>query len=206
MSSIAPDGSTVSHPIFWETAYQQGRTGWDLGGPAPAVAHFLKSAQRPAAGRTAVLGCGRGHDARAFASEGFSVVGFDFAPSAIAESQAATAAAGLSVEFVQADIFALPSKYDGTFDYVVEHTCFCAIDPTRRREYVDIVWRLLRPEGELIGVFFAHGRPGGPPFTTDAKEVREMFGERFTIESLETAVSIESRRGQELFGRFRRSE
>jgi SAM-dependent methyltransferase len=204
MATNSPDSQPVSQPDFWEAAYQQGRSGWDLGGPAPAFDTLLRSANRPAAGRAAVVGCGRGHDALAFARNGFTLVGFDFAPSAIAASRESAAAAGLTAEFVQADIFALPSTYDGAFDYVVEHTCFCAIDPARRAEYVEVVRRLLRPDGELIGVFFAHGRPGGPPFTTDADEVRRLFGGRFTVESLEMAVSIESRRGKELLGRFRR--
>lgn len=204
MATNSPDTQPVNQADFWEAAYQQGRSGWDLGGPAPAFENLLGSANRPAAGRAAVIGCGRGHDALHFAFNGFSVVGFDFATSAIAASREAAAASSLTAEFVLADIFALPPKYHGTFDYVVEHTCFCAIDPARRPEYVELVRRLLRPEGELIGVFFAHGRPGGPPFTTDADEVRRLFGGRFTIESLEPAVSIESRRGKELLGRFRR--
>ena len=204
MATNSSNGQTVSQPDFWEAAYQEGRSGWDLGRPAPAFEQLLGGAQPPTPGRAAVIGCGRGHDALHFARNGFTVVGFDFAPTAIAAARQAAAAAGLTAEFVQSDIFSLPTSYPEGFDYVIEHTCFCAIDPARRPEYVEVVRGLLRPGGELIGVFFAHGRPSGPPFTTDGEELRHLFAGPFAIETLEPAISIESRRGQELFGRFRR--
>ena len=204
MEASSSNSSTISQPGFWESAYQEGRSGWDLGGPAPAFVQLLGGPKRPTPGRAAVIGCGRGHDALHFARNNFTVVGFDFAPSAVAAARQSALDAKLTAEFVQSDIFSIPEPYQEGFDYVIEHTCFCAIDPARRPEYVRVVQGLLRPGGELIGVFFAHGRPGGPPFTTDAEEVRRLFARPFAIETLEPAVSIESRRGQELFGRFRR--
>ncbi|HLZ10247.1 MAG TPA: methyltransferase domain-containing protein [Chloroflexota bacterium] len=204
MAANSANSQPVSRPDFWESAYQEGRSGWDLGRPAPAFEQLLSGANRPTAGRAAVIGCGRGHDALHFARNGFAVVGFDFAPAAVAAARESATRECLSAEFVQEDIFRLPPEYRETFDYVIEHTCFCAIDPSRRPEYVEVVRGLLRPGGELIGVFFAHGRPGGPPYSTDAEEIRRLFAGQFAIETLESATSIESRRGQELFGRFRR--
>ncbi len=202
--SVSGPGS-VSNPSFWEERYRAGQTGWDIGRPAPPFESLLVSPDCPPPGRLAVLGCGRGHDALLFARHGFTVTGFDFAPSAVQEAQTAAARSGLAVEFVRADLFTLPSSYSEFFDYVVEHTCFCAIDPSRRGEYVDVVRHLLRPGGEMIALFFAHGQPGGPPFTTNVEEIRHLFGDAFAIEQLEPARdSIESRRGKEVLGRLRR--
>jgi SAM-dependent methyltransferase len=140
-----------------------------------------------------------------FARHGFDVVGFDFAPSAIDAARLAAREARRPAEFVQADIFALPAEYREAFDYVVEHACFSAIDPARRPEYVEVVRALLRPDGELIGLFFAHGQPGGPPFSTDADELRRLVGAAFAVEYLAPpARSVERRLGRELFARFRR--
>jgi SAM-dependent methyltransferase len=140
-----------------------------------------------------------------FARHGFEVVGFDFAPSAIEAARLAVREAGLAAAFVQADIFTLPPEYAQSFDYVVEHACFSAIDPARRPAYVEVVCSLLRPRGELIGLFFAHGQPGGPPFSTDADELRRLFDGAFAVEHLAPpARSVERRRGHELFARFRR--
>lgn len=202
--SVSGPGS-VSNPSFWDERYRAGQSGWDIGRPAPPLESLLRAPNRPTPGRLAVLGCGRGHDALLFARHRFIVTGFDFAPSAVEEARAAAARRGLAAEFVQADLFTLPSTYSGSFDYVLEHTCFCAIDPSRRGEYVDVVRRLLRPGGEMIALFYAHGQPGGPPFTTDVDEIRRLFGDAFVIEQLEPARdSIESRRGKEVVGRLRR--
>ena len=201
----ASGNDNLSDPSFWEERYRAGQSGWDIGRPAPPFENLLRAPDRPTPGRLAALGCGRGHDALLFARHGFSVTGFDFAPSAVQDARSAAARSGIAAEFVQADLFTLPTTYAGRFDYVLEHTCFCAIDPARRGEYVDVVRRLLRPGGELIALFFTHGQPGGPPFTTDVDEIRRLFGSVFTIERLEPARdSIESRRGREVLGRLRR--
>jgi SAM-dependent methyltransferase len=193
----------VSQPAFWEVAYQQGRCGWDLGGPAPAFLDLLMGDEAPAPGPLLVPGCGQGHDALLFARYGFAVTGVDFAPSAVAAATARAAQAGLPTTFVEADLFSLGQRWPGTFAYVAEHTCFCAIDPARRAEYVRVVHDLLRPGGELLAIFSVHTRGGGPPFATTADEVRALFSPRFTIRSLApTTSSAPPRQGQELFGRL----
>jgi SAM-dependent methyltransferase len=205
VTETSDDASRVSQSGFWEQAYQEGRAGWDLGHPALAFEDVLAGPEAPQPGRVAVIGCGRGHDAILFARRGFDVVGFDFAPSAVDAARQAARASSVAAEFVQADIFALPTRYHETFDYVVEHACFSAIDPSRRIQYVDVVRSLLHPDGELIGLFFAHGQPGGPPFSTDADELRTLFDNSFVAEELgPPARSVERRRGHELFARLRR--
>jgi SAM-dependent methyltransferase len=195
----------ISQPDFWEAAYAQGQTGWDIGQAAPPFFDLLTGAAAPPPGRLLVPGCGRGHDALLFARFGFEVTGVDFAPSAVAAAIEAARAASLPATFVEADLFTLGARWPGQFDYVVEHTCFCAIDPARHPEYVAAVRDVLRPGGELIALFYAHGRPGGPPFSTSEAEVRALFEPDFTIATLEPAAnSFARRQGGELFGRLRR--
>ncbi|MBI3964070.1 MAG: methyltransferase domain-containing protein [Chloroflexi bacterium] len=195
----------MSDPAFWEERFQTGTTFWDLGRPAPPLVGLLRRADAPTPGRAAVLGCGAGHDAILFALHGFDVTGFDFAPSAIATAQANARRLRASVRFELADLFDLGRAYPGRFDYVVEHTCFSAIDPTRRPEYVAVVRDILRSGGELLAVFFAHPWPGGPPFTTTAAEINDLFGADFDIQHLDVAQdSVEARRGYELTGTLRR--
>ena len=206
MSEIDTSDSRVNRAEYWEQAYLEGRTGWDLGQGAPSFEDLLAGPTPPTPGELAVIGFGKGHDALLFARHGFTVTGFDFAPSAVEAAQRAADEAHLAAQFVQADIFALPSIYHNRFDYVIEHACFSAIDPARRTDYVAAVQTMLRPGGELIGLFFAHGRPGGPPFGTSADELRRLVEGKFEIEQLAPAVrSVERRQGWELFARFRRT-
>jgi len=212
---------SVADQNYWEQRYQQGRTRWDLGQAAPPFVSWLKSAALPPppeplpremsspilssrGGRAAILGCGRGYDAMLFATHGFDVVGFDFAPSAIAEAKATAKDTGSSAQFLQRDIFNLAVEFPSAFDYVVEHTCFCAIAQEKRPAYVQQVRSLLKPQGELIGLFFTHTRPGGPPFGVTPAAIREYFTTNFEILSLVPVTnSVPERQGEEHLGHFR---
>jgi SAM-dependent methyltransferase len=151
-----------------------------------------------------VLGCGRGYDALLFAEHGFEVIGFDFAPSAIATATSLAQATNSTAKFLQRDIFDLAAEFPHDFDYVVEHTCFCAIPPERRPEYVQLVRSLLRSTGKLIALFFTHSRPGGPPFGSTTTEIYRYFEADFEILFLEpVSNSVPSRQGEEHIAHFR---
>lgn len=202
----APPSVNLS-PTAWENRYQQGTTGWDLGQPAPALSHWLAvEGKHPTPSASAiVLGAGRGHDALLFARQGFQVTAVDFAPSAIAALAQQAAATHLSLTLLEQDIFSLLPEWQGHFDYVVEHTCFCALDPSLRSAYVHLVANLLAPQGELLAVFFTHDRPGGPPFGISTPELTDLFTPCFEVVSLDpVAVSVPARQGEEHFARLRR--
>jgi len=169
--------NNVNSPSKWEADYERKTDGWDLGGPTPVFKRLASSGQfKP--GQMIVLGAGRGHDAREFARHGFSVTAVDFASHAVHEMQR-LADPSAPVEILQSDLFALPHGFKNTFDYVLEYTCFCAIDPNRRAEYADLVTHLLKPEGVYIDLAFPlDGRAGGPPFAVKESEVIDLFQKR----------------------------
>ncbi|MGF1539536.1 MAG: methyltransferase domain-containing protein [Pleurocapsa sp.] len=182
----------------WEQKYQEHSDRWNLGCPAPPFINLLASANAPQPGKIAVLGCGKGHDALLFAEAGFEVTGFDFAPTAIAEATTTAKARKIEAQFLQQDIFALDREFAHSFDYVLEHTCFCAISNEWRSQYVEVVKSILRPNGKLIGLFYTHNRSGGPPFGVKPKEVLEYFTPYFEPIVFEVAKdSISRRQGDE---------
>jgi SAM-dependent methyltransferase len=188
----------VNSPDKWDENYEQGTDGWDLGGPTPVFQRLILSRELPP-GRMIVLGAGRGYDAREFARHGFQVTAVDFASQAAEEMQR-LASPEAPVEILQHDIFTLPESLNDSFDYVLEYTCFCAIDPNRRAEYADLVTRLLKSGGIYINLAFPlDGRKGGPPFAVSAKEVLDLFQARgFKLISRERpADSIKPRRHAE---------
>ena len=193
----------VNSPRKWEADYERKTDGWDLGGPTPIFKRLaLRASRQLIPGRMIVLGAGRGHDAREFARNGFQVTAVDFASQAVQEMHR-LAEPDAPVEILQNDIFALPEILDQSFDYVLEYTCFCAIDPNRRAEYADVVTRLLKPNGIYIDLAFPlDGRKGGPPFAVTEAEIMVLFQERgFKLVSREKpAESISPRRhAEELF-------
>lgn len=191
----------ISKAAYWDGIYRDEESpGWDLGHPAPPLAHALKSGRiRP--GRVAVLGCGFGHDARLLAEQGFIVNAFDISARAVRRAQSRHKGVK-GLKFHRADLFKL-SRFAGRFDYVYEYTCFCAIDPARRLEFAQVVHRLLKPRGMLFGCFYNHGRKGGPPFDVTKAEVRRTFSPLFEIRKLAVSRhSIERRKGAELWAEF----
>ena len=191
----------VNFPNKWEADYQRKTDGWDLGGATPTF-KSLAASGRFKPGRMIVPGAGRGHDAREFARHGFEVTAVDFSPYVINEMKR-LADPLAPVEILQHDLFALPRELDGSFDYALEYTCFCAIDPKRRTEYADLIARLLKPGGVYIDLAFPlDGRAGGPPFAVSAPELLSLFQERglsyYRVRSQLNSVS--PRRGaEELF-------
>jgi len=194
-------------PDAWERRYQEGTTRWDLGQPAPAFQALLTAADAPRPGSAIVLGAGRGHDARLFAQYGFAITAVDFAPSAIQFLAEQAKADNLSLKLLQRDVFDLVPEFTGQFHYVIEHTCFCAIDPSQRPAYVQLVTDLLAPQGELLAVFFTHNRAGGPPFGASVAELHQLFEPYFEILTWQpVANSVPSRQEEEHFGRLRRRQ
>ncbi|HEX7588232.1 MAG TPA: methyltransferase domain-containing protein [Anaerolineae bacterium] len=167
----------MDKPEFWEEIYQGGRAGWDLGGPTPAFIRLLQSGLMTP-GRMLVTCAGRGHDARAFARYGFQVDAVEFAAEPVRDMQA-LADPNAPVHVVQADLFTLSHELDGQYDYVLEYTCYCAINPARRPEYADLIARLLKPHGILIALIFpTTPQPGGPPFYAPIDQVMGLFQSR----------------------------
>ena len=74
--------SHADNPHFWDNLYKENQFPWDLGGPTPV---FRRLAQEGllVPGKMLVLGAGRGHDARLFASHAFEVTAVDFSAEAV---------------------------------------------------------------------------------------------------------------------------
>jgi len=188
----------VSAPQFWEDLYAGGGDGWELGGPALPLVDFFASARLDGT-RVAVPGCGRGHDARFLASLGYDTVGFDFSPAALAAARTLVKRDRSAATFEMRDVFSLGRELPNAFDGVWEYTCFCAIDPARRAEYVGSLAGAIRPGGWLLGCFFPlRGNTAGPPFLVSMDEVRRLLRPAFRIERAFAPLrSARGRQGRE---------
>jgi SAM-dependent methyltransferase len=188
----------VSTVEFWEGLYARGGDGWELGGPAPPLVDFVTTTPPPR-GRVAVPGAGRAHDARFLAAHGYDVTAFDFSPAALTAARALARRDRVEVTFEQRDIFTLPQSHAHAFDGVWEYTCYCAIDPRRRREYVDVLRAIVRPGGWLLGCFFPlRAQTAGPPFKVSMSEIRRGLFPAFRIErAFPPLRSVRARQGRE---------
>ena len=196
----------------WDAHYRAGDLPWDKGAAAPPLLEWLADPAHRLTGEVLVPGCGLGHDVRAIAADREARVrGLDYSPAAVAQASALPRVGGET--YVEADLFDLPPPLRGRFDRVFEHTCFCAIDPERRADYVRAVAGALRPGGQLLAVFYlspwGKGDPeppeGGPPFPVSREELAGLFEERFEcLEDYVPTRAYPGREGKELVRRLRR--
>jgi cyclopropane fatty-acyl-phospholipid synthase-like methyltransferase len=169
---------------------------WEKGAPSPGLVDFLEAHPGLAHGSVCVPGCGTGHDVRTWARAGFGAFGYDIAPSAIRLAAEATRAAHLSAEFQVADF--LSAKPPFLFDWVFEHTLFCAIQPNERDAYVRAVLRWLKPQGQYLAVNYLIPDRDGPPFGTTREELWQRFSPHFELLKEWVPRSYQNRTGLEL--------
>lgn len=134
------------------------------------------------------------------------VVGLDLAPSATALAESYPKVGKES--YITGDFFAQAGISPGSFDAVFEHTCFCAILPARRPDYVRTVSSVLRPGGLFLAIFYrnpAHGGGNEPPFGCPMEEVDALFGENFVlVEERQNLPTFEGRENREVLRLMRR--
>ena len=183
-------------PDYWEQRYQTGDMPWEKGEPSPGLVDFLAAHPELPRGKVCVPGCGTGHDVRAWAQAGFPVFGYDLAPSAIRLAAERTEAAGLAANFQLADF--LHDDPPLLFDWVFEHTLFCAIQPAERDAYVSAVLRWLKPDGHYLAVNYMIPDKDGPPFGTTRQELGDRFSPQFDLRQEWVPRSYPNRTGLEL--------
>ena len=186
----------------WEARYQANDMPWEKGEASPGLVDFLKTHPELQRGAVCVPGCGTGHDVRVWARAGFTAVGYDVAPTAIQRAVERTTAAELSARFQLGDF--LRDAPPLPFDWVFEHTLFCAIDPAEREEYVRAVLRWLKPNGQYLAVNYLIPDEVGPPFGTTREELWKRFSPHFDLAQEWVPRSYPNRTGLELMLWWRR--
>ncbi len=166
----------------WDAAYRQEQPPpWSIGRPQPELAVLIDQGQV----RSDVLDAGCGHAALslALAARGYTVVGLDASPAAIAAAAAAAAEQGLTTAtFAQADVTDFRG-YDGRFSTILDSGLFHALPPGRRQDYLQSIFRAAAPGAALYILAFAAGALGHPN-----DEERGPRG--FTETELRDAVSL----------------
>lgn len=185
---------------YWENRYKNLETVWDIGYPStPIISYF--NAEVDKSSKILIPGCGNAYEAGYLHEKGYdNVYILDFARSPLENFQKAYENFP-AAHVIYADFF----EHNDSYDIIVEQTFFCALDPGRRKEYVQHMYDLLNHGGRLIGLLFNCEFDAGPPFGGSKDEYEQLFSPKFKIEKLETAVnSIEPRQGNELFAIFKK--
>ncbi len=189
----------VNKSLFWDTKYINNEFKWDLGKPTPIFKNWSKSIRNKNI-KICIPGCGRGHDVLYLSNLGFNVYAVDFSKEAI---NYINRKSNKKIKTLCVDFFDLNNSYNSYFDYILEYTFYCAIDPKNRKKYVSKCYDILKNNGKIIAIMIPIGQPdssGSPPFNVTENEVVENFSNKFKINKIyKSNLSIKPRENIELF-------
>ena len=186
---------------YWQARYAApGRAGWDAGRITPPLQAYFDQLDMQAQPRSLIPGAGRAYEAEYLHHLGFQqIVVADLAPEPLA-ALASRVSDFPTHNLWQGDFFNLGEVEP--FDFIVEQTFFCALQPTLRPAYAQQCAHLLRPGGKLVGLLFDTPFAGAtePPFGGSREEYAAYFQPYFRFIHFETAHnSLPARAGRELF-------
>jgi len=179
----------------WDGAYRQegvfgGPPPWNIGEPQPELAALHRAGKV----RSDVLdaGCGHAELSLSLAADGYTVVGVDLSPTAVAAASGAAQERGLAnASFVQADITNL-TGYDGRFNTVLDSTLFHSLPVEGRDGYLQSVQRAAAPGASYFILVFANGAFPAEletkPNEVDENELRDAVSKYWEIDEIRPAA------------------
>ncbi len=182
----------------WDSVYREqgefeGPPPWNIGEPQPELAALIAAGKF----RSDVLdaGCGFAELSLALAAQGYTVVGIDLTPTAVAAAAKAAAERGLTTaSFVQADITdfgGYPAGSAGRFNTVVDSTLFHSLPVECRDGYLDSIHRAAAPGAGYFVLVFAKGafpaEMETKPNEVDEGELRAAVSKYWEIDEIRPA-------------------
>jgi SAM-dependent methyltransferase len=190
---------TTPETMDWDDAYKgqsvfEGPPPWNIGEPQPDLAALIAAGRM----RSDVLdaGCGVAELSLALAAAGYTVVGLDNSPTAVAEARNAAEERGLkTASFARVDITSFddyPPGSEGRFNTVVDSTLFHSLPVEDRDAYLQAVHRAAAPGADYFVLVFAKGAfPADMPVKpneVDEDELRAAVGKYWKIDEIRPAA------------------
>jgi SAM-dependent methyltransferase len=177
----------VTEPgIEWDAAYRQETPPpWSIGRPQPELAVLIDQGKV----RSDVLDAGCGHAALslALAARGYTVVGLDASPTAVAAAAAAAAEQGLTTAtFAQADMTNFRG-YDDRFSTILDSGLLHVLPPEQRQDYLASIFRAAAPGAALHILAFATGALGDGPRGFTEIELHDAVAKLWRVDDLRPA-------------------
>jgi thiopurine S-methyltransferase len=182
---------------YWQNRYQEEKTGWDAGTITTPIKAYFDAIEDKSI-KILIPGCGNAHEAAYLFQAGFTNLYLCDWAQAPLDTFSNENPAFPKEQLICANFFDLE---ENDFDYVVEQTFFCAINPSLRPKYAQKMATLLKTGGQLVGLFFGKELGlEGPPFGGNQAEYLTYFEPLFSnVKMVPCTNSIAPRLGSELF-------
>jgi SAM-dependent methyltransferase len=183
-----------SEVMDWDDVYREeggfeGPPPWNIGEPQPELAALIRDGKV----RSDVLdaGCGHAELSLALATAGYTVVGIELTPTAVAAAKKAAAERNLSnATFVQDDITTF-TGFDGRFNTIIDSALFHALPVEGRDGYLKSIYHAAAPGAVYHVLVFAKGafpaELDRKPNEVDEAELRAAVGTYWEIDEVRSA-------------------
>ncbi|MEA5602663.1 class I SAM-dependent methyltransferase [Nostoc sp. UHCC 0252] len=198
VKQLAAEALHKSEPSAWfEVLYAKAKGDaaqipWAKLAPHPYLQNWLTNHEPFALQQKAlVIGCGLGDDAEALANVGFEVTAFDISPTAISWCQQRFPDS--TVNYVVADLLAIPSQWHQAFDFVFECRNIQALPLNVRSSVISSVTSVIALGGTLLLITRVRDtevEPSGPPWPLSNSELEQF--ENLGLYQVEKFVFSES--------------
>jgi SAM-dependent methyltransferase len=180
--------------LDWDGVYREegefnGPPPWNIGEPQPELAALIRDGKV----RSEVLdaGCGHAELSLALAADGYTVVGIELTPTAVAAATKAAKERNLpNATFVQDDITTF-TGFDGRFSTIIDSTLFHSLPIEGRDGYQQSVFRAAAPGATYYILVFARGafpaEIDTKPNEVDEAELRAAVGKYWEIDEVRPA-------------------
>jgi len=185
---------------FWLERWRLNQIGFHQADYNARLRAHWSSLNVPPGARVFVPLCGKSRDMWWLTAQGYSVIGTELAPAAVAAFFAEASAPyecrqagkfvvheGADVRILCGDVFDLSAADLAGVCGVFDRGALVALPPPMRRRYVALVLEVL-PVGAatlLLTVEYDQSRAAGPPFAVHGDEVDALYGARCAIDLLE---------------------
>jgi len=199
----------VDDLLFWDNRYKTNEFSWDLGKPTPYFVEWSTTIKNKSSKSILIPGCGLGHDAIFLSKCGFNVYACDFSDTALKVLSMKNKENNTNVKLISMDFFNLSRNYSNFFDFILEYTFYCAINPNKRSLYIENCNNLLKNDGKLIGIMLPIGNDNvssNPPFKVTLNELKINFSVFFKLLKLvPNSLSVEKRKGIEYIVQYQKN-
>ncbi len=182
--------------LYWSNRYETNAASWDLNQVSPPIKEYINQLTRNKNCSILIPGCGNSYEAEYLLKQGFTnITLIDIAPNLV-EKLNTKFNNNPFIQIILGDFFTL----NQSFDLIFEQTFFCALNPILRKEYVNKMHSLLKPDGKLVGLLFNRDFEEGPPFGGNIEEYSTLFANDFTFKVFESCYnSFIKRKDTEIF-------
>jgi SAM-dependent methyltransferase len=153
-----------SRQRLFRILYRLRFTPWDGHPMSPALRALIEGDGALTPGRALDVGCGTGDNSIYLAKHGWRVTGVDYVAKPLAAARSKATAAGVTVDFRQADATRLASAGIGSdYTLIIDSGCLHGMSADDRDAYAREVSAVAAPDARLLIVAFVPGGSFGVP-------------------------------------------